>query len=361
MTVVDSTMLDWPVRSETCVWRVHDRDLNLLGDLMVSEKQLPSIVNDTTRSIRRNVPNITIAPRPLADPNVNHYYAEDIDPLTMRARPYWRFGDGVEYPLGVFVWGDDSQVQWSSGMPRTGMLTDLCTILDQPVDNSIGWGTGYSVRTAILEVLAALGIDSSGVDASAVTLGVAVGFVAGRDTYLTVLDGLCKVAGFLPPYYDNNGALICRTAPNVASSDPDFTYGFGDGGVIPGSAVFSNDLLTAPNRYVIIGGNPNAELVGIFDVPDAAPNSYANTGRRIRKTDTVQGIADQASADQAAAAAYASDISTYTWLAFSARVDPRHDTWAIVAYDDVNYREVGWSIECKPGGHMSHSLRGTYS
>jgi hypothetical protein len=358
-----TSVLDWPVRPETVVWRVYDNDLNLLGDLMVSEHSTPTITNDTTRSIRRSVPSIEIPARPLVDVNTNHYYAADIDPLSMRARPFWRFGDGVEYPLGVFVWGDDSQVQWSSGSPRTGVLTDLCTILDQPIDNSIGWGEGTLVRGAILEVLDALGfgLSESGVDASTVALGVAVGFVAGRDTFLTVLDGLCKNAGFLPPYFDNSGSLRCRTAPNVATSDADFAYGFGLGGVVPGSAVFSNDLLTAPNRYVAIGGNPDAELVGIFDVPDAAPNSYVNTGRRIRKTDTVQGIATQAQADQAAAALYASDISTFTWLAFDARVSPLHDTWDIVSYDGVNYREVGWSIECRPGGRMSHSLRGTYS
>lgn len=355
-----SVQLDWPNRPETWRWRLYDKDDNLLGDLVVSTADTPQIVNDTTRSIRRNVPRITVPPRPRYDTDMSRYYAEDVDTLTTRVRPFFTLGDGTEYPLGKFVWGDDSGVQGTGGNPKLGALTDLCTDLDQPLETSIGYGQGDGVRDAILEVLAALAIPNDGVDNSDAVFGVAIGWVAGRDTGLTVLDGLCKNAGFLPPYFDNVGLLQCRTAPDLSVATADFTYGYGTS-VLPGSAVFSNDLLTAPNRYVIIGGNPDAELVGIFDVPDAAPNSFKNIGRYRRKTDTVQGIATQAQADQAAASAYATDISSYTWLSFASRIDPRHDTWNIVNYDGINYREVGWTITCKPGGTMQHALRGTYT
>lgn len=358
-----STMLTetWAQRSESVQWALTDRDGNLLGELMVSKDETPQIANDTSRSIRRTVSNLRLMPRPLVDDDDTHFYAEDIEPLTMRVEPSWVLGDETTYPLGVFIWGDDSQVQFSSGDVRLGQLSDLCALLDQPIDNSIGYGQGISVRQAIVEQVRAEGLDESGIDALDMSFGAPVGWAAGRDTRLTVLDGLCKIAGFLPPYFDNTGLLIMRTAPDLATAEPEFSYGSGTS-VIPGSAVFSNDLLTAPNRYVVVGGNPDSELVGIFDVPDSAPHSYANTGRRIRKTDTVQGIQNQAQADQAAVALYASDISTFTWLSFdAARVDPRHDTWNVVEYDGVNYREVGWSIECTAGGKMNHALRGTYS
>lgn len=355
-----SPQLSWPNRPETWDWPIYDRDDNPLGELVVSSTEAPTIVNDTTRSIRRNIPRVVIPPRPREDVDSTRFYAEDLDTLSMSVKPRHVLGDGTVSPVGTFIWGDDSQVQWSSGSPRICALTDLCTNLDQPLETSVGFGVGASVLDAIEEVLDDENISTAGVDGTDATFGVAVGWAAGRDTTLTVLDGLCKNAGFLPPYYDNNGVLQCRIAPNVATATPEFAYGFGVGGVVPGSAVFSNDLLTAPNRYVVIGGNPDAELVGIFDVPDAAPNSFYNTGRIRRKSDTVQGISTQPQADQAAAAAYASDISTYTWLSFDARIDPRHDTWNIVSYDGVNYREVGWTIHATPGGTMNHALRGTY-
>lgn len=358
---------EWPVRAESIEWLVADKDGNDRGTLQVATSQTPSIANDTTRSIRRNVQSITVLPRPMVDLDPRHIYAEDVLPLSDRVSPWWVFGNGLRYQQGVFVWGDDSQELWSSGDPRTGMLTDLCTNLDQPLPGSVGYQAGTFVNDAIADLLSLdpageVGIAmEGGISTTDAVIGVPIGFAAGRDTTLTALDALCKIAGFLPPYYDNQGMLICREAPNLATATPDVQYGAGLGGVIPGTAVKSNDLLTAPNRYIVVAGNPQAELVGIFDVPDSAPNSFANTGQLRAKSTTVQGLTSQAQADQTAAALYATDISSYTWLAFtSARVNPLHDTWNVVSFDGVNYREVSWAIECKPGGRMSHQLRGAY-
>lgn len=360
------SFIDWPVRTETVRWIVSDKDGNEHGDLMLSVRDTPRITNDTTRSIRRNVGNLTVLPRPLHDIDTTHVYAEEIDPLTMRVSPWWYFGNGIRYQCGVFLWGDDSVELWSAGQPRPGMLTDQCTLLDQPLERSVGYSAGTAVNNAIADLLS---LDPSGEVEAAVEdgieftdaiIGTPVGWAAGRDTMLTALDGLCKIAGFLPPYYDNQGRLVCRSTPNLTGATPTFEYGQGLGDVLPGG-VMSSDLLTAPNRYQAIGGQADAELVGIFDVPDAAPNSFANTGRRIVKSQNVQGITTQAQADQSAASLYATDISSYTWLSFeTARVNPLHDTWDVVSFDGVNYREVGWTIEAKAGGKMAHQLRGTY-
>ena len=74
----------------------------------------------------------------------------------------------------------------------------------------------------------------------------------------------------------------------------------------------------------------------------------------------MQGLADQAAADQAAAAAYASDVSTYSWVNFDTPADPRHDTLDVVAFDAINYLQLGWKMECGPGGPMTHTCRGAY-
>lgn len=362
-----TAFMDWPVRAESVRWIVSDKEGFELGDLQLSTSDVPRITNDTTRSIRRNVTNLTVLPRPLWDIDTNRYYANDIDPLTMRASPWWIFGDGTRWQQGVYLWGDDSTEIHSGGSPRVGMLTDQCTLLDQPLERSVGYPAGTSVNEAIADLLSldpsgeVSAADMSGISTTDAVIGVAVGWTVGRDTTLTALDGLCKIAGFLPPYYDNQGRLICRETPNLATATAEFSYGAGVGGVIPGTIVASSDLLTAPNRYMVVGGNTDAELVGIFDVPASAPNSYENTGRRIVKSQNVQGITTQAQADAAAVSLYATDISSYTWRSFqSSRVDPRHDTWNVVSFDAVNYREVGWTIEAMPGGHMAHQLRGTY-
>lgn len=365
MTTLFTPFPDWPQRSETIEWRVYDIDGFDLGRLMVSTDETPTISNDTTRSIRRSVSTLNVLPRPMIDIDPNHYYADDVLSLQMRVSPWWTFGDGTRVQGGMFVFGDDSEVLWSGGSPRPMTLTDLCASLDQPLSRSYGYGAGTSVNDAIADLLGTgaageVGTeDMGGIESTDAVIGTAVGFAAGRDTTLTALDALCKIAGFLPPYFDYQGQLVCRDAPDLASATAAFEYGAGLGGVVPGSAVKSNDRLTAPNRYVVVGGNSDAELVGIFNVPDSAPNSFVKTGRLVVKTDNIQGIATQAQADAAAAAMYATDISSYTWLSFqTVRVNPYHDTWDIVSFDGVNYREVGWTYEAKSGGTMTHTLRG---
>jgi hypothetical protein len=358
---VPSDIIVWPNRTESVEWRVYDKDDNELGVLMADRDHPASVGNEVTRSIRRNVTNLAIPSRPVIDPDPTHIYAEDIDVISAHVRLWWTFGDDTRWPLGKFVFADDSKVQWSGGAPHSCALADQCAVLDQPIDASIGYGQGSDLDDALAEIATHLGFSTDGIDASGARLGVPIGWTPGRDTWLTVMDTLCKNAGFLPPYFDNDGLLRCRTAPDLTASEPEFVYGYGDN-VVPGTAVFSDDLLTAPNRYIVTGGKVDEEIVGIYDIPDAAPNSFANRGRYVTKSESVQGIETATQANAAAKALYTADVSTLSWLSFDgARVDPRHDTWNIVAYDGVNFREVAWSFTAKAGSTMKHSLRGVYA
>lgn len=356
---------EWSTATSSVRWDLHDRDGNLLGVLMVDRDVDVTITNDATRSIRRTAAGIIIPPRPLLDVDPLHYYAEDVDPLSMQLRPHWIVHDnGHEFPLGVFIWGDDSEVLWSWGNPRHASFTDLCANLDQPLDHSIGYDVGASVYQALIQQADAEGFGESKriIENTTVVLAEAIGWVPSRDTRLAVMESLCALAGFLPPYIDNSGRLVCRSAPALASTTPTFVYGLGTV-VVPGSAVRSSDILTAPNRYVAVGAVSvfGIPYVGIYDIPDDAPNSFRNTGKYRRKTVAMQGIADQVAIDAAAYAAYASDSSTYSWLSFDTPPDPRHDTWDVVSFDGVNYRQIGWRLATRPGSTMHHDCRGVYA
>jgi len=348
-------------RTEGVRWDVLDHDNNLIGTLMADRDNPAAISNDVTRAIRRTISSLNILPRPVYDTDTSHFYADDIDPLTMRIKPYWTYANGDAFPLGLFVFGDDSQVLWSWGWPRQCSLTDLMADLDQPLDNAVGYGQGTNVYNALINECDKTGIgpDERIIESTTAVIDVPVGWVPGRDTQLVVFDGLCKLAGFLPPYRNNDGVLVCRSSPDLASATATYEYG-ANTVVLTGTAVLSSDILTAPNRYVVVGSNTDTELVGIFDVPDSAPHSYMNIGRYRRKSESVQGLTTQAQADAAAAAAYVTDSSTYSWLGFDTPVDPRHDTWDILSFDGVNYRQLGWTIECRVGGTMRHSCRGAY-
>lgn len=350
-----------PQRTEGMRWDVLDRDRNVVGALMVARDHVPHIENDTTRPVRRSISDMMIAPRPVYDVDTSHIYAGEVNPLRQLVMPWWVYSTGDEFPLGLFGWGSDAAEVWSWGEPRHATLADLMSELDQPLDRAVGYAAGTSVYDALVDCCDQENIPASdrNIEACDCILSVAVGGAPGRDTRLSVMETLCRLAGFFPPYRDNRGVLTCRSAPDLATAAADFAYGPGTV-VREGSPLLSSDILTAPNRYVVIGGNPSAELVGTFDIPDAAPNSFVNRGKLVRKTIDLQGIETQAQADTAAAAAYAADSSTYSWLSFETPVDPRQDTFDILSFVDVNYRQLRWAIECKVGGIMQHDVRGTY-
>jgi hypothetical protein len=359
-----TTPFDAPIgqRSEGVRFWLLDRHEDRLGALMVDRDNPPTISNDTGRSVRRTVSGVRVPPRPVYDVDPTHFYAEDVDTLTTRVSPEWVLGTGETYPMGIFVWGDDSRVLWSWGEPLFGELTDLTTDLDQPLDESLGFDSRQNLTDALIEIADSEGIgtDKREIDFTSASTGQPIAWAAGRDTKLKAMESLCALAGFLPPYYNNAGLLVCRAAPDLSSATPDYVYG-ANTVVVLGSPVMSNDLLTAPNRYVVVGSGVEEEIVGTFDIPDAAPNSFANIGRIRRRTIDMQGVESNTEADYAAAAAYASDSSTYSWLAFETPPDPRHDTWDIISFDGANFRQLAWSLDCSAGGTMTHDCRGVYT
>jgi hypothetical protein len=319
--------------------------------------------NDIDQAVRRKVDNMLVPPRPLSDSSIQRYYAEDLDTLSMRFRPWWVLGTSEEFPLGLFLFGDDSSTTYSWGEPRSVTGVDQTIILDQPLEESVGYPAGTNIATAINEQAekAGFGTTQRSVEPSDLTLSAPIAWAAGRDTRLRVIEDLCALIAYLPPYFDNAGMLICRVTPDLSNASPDFTYGFGVGAVVPGSIVSSSDILTAPNRYIAIDtGSTEAPIVGVFDIPDAAPNSYARTGFRRSKVVEAQGLTDTAAAVAAATAAYATDSSTYTWLQFDTPPDPRHDTVDVIEFDGALYRQQSWSLALSAGGQMHHDCRGLY-
>lgn len=351
-----------PLRGESVVWRVYDRDENYLGVLMLDRDNPPTITNDTDRPVRRTVDNLSIIARPRVDRDTSRYYADDLDVLSMRVRPWWLLSNDAEFPLGWFRWGDDSTKVYSWGRPREASLVDFCSVLDQPLDGNLGFGVGQNVGAALLAIAQGAGFSMISIDATTVILSAPIAWVAGRDTRMKAMESLCSLAGFLPPYFDNSGTLVCRGAPELTYAEAAFSYGWGAGGVRDGSIVESNDLLSAPNRYVVVDGSSgDAPRVGRFDVPDVAPHSFMNRGFYIVRTINLQGM-DTATAnlDAVAAAAYASDTASYQWLGFASAANPLHDTFDVVEFDGAKYREQSWRLECKAGGAMDHDLRGAY-
>ena len=137
----------------------------------------------------------------------------------------------------------------------------------------------------------------------------------------------------------------------------------GDDGypVIADTIARTDDILAAPNRFVVVGNGSasvNSELVGVYDLPPSAPHSIANRGFVIQQTTDMQ----LASASQATAAARTIGMRSTPVEQYDLTTppDPRHDSYQVIRWRDENWLETAWSMECIEGGNMSHTLRRAY-
>lgn len=362
MTLTGDELLDLDGtsrRNETFRFEVLDATLASIGTIDVqSNRSPPSIVNDSNASTKRRVTGMTIAPEDYAA----------LDLLNDRIRISHIVGSGgagYEWPLGVFLFGDSDDDEMSFGTLGEVTLVDQGVLLQQLLDTSVSYPTGTIVEEAIAEQAGLAGIASTSIDPLGTVLTAPIVGVIGRDTRGNVVDRLCAAGGYLPWYFTNAGALRARQVPDLSTLTADHEYGPGTGStgrVEAGTVRRASGILTAPNRYVAYEQTSTGDIVGIFDIPDSAEHSFANIGRYVTRAEAVQGIADQASADAAAAALYANDDSVFETRSFTTPVDGRHETFDVIRWDAGSfYLEQLWQLECRVGGRMSHETRRLYT
>lgn len=356
MTFTADELLDLEVvatRQESVRFDLLDSTNSVIGTLAVDRDSAPSIANDASATTPRTLDGLKISAGDL----------NDVNTLTDRVRPVWVLGSGgpgYEFPLGVFLFGDAVRHVASYGDHVEGRLVDQTIILNDLLSVSPSYGAGVRAVDALRYTAAIYGIFDVAIDSIGAITGAPIVGLGGRDSGLKTMGLICANVGLLAPYFDNYGTLICRTPPDLDTVEPDFEYGAG-GRVIADTIQFADGLATAPNRYTVRDSSASgSNLIGIYDLPDSAPNSYVNTGRHKVHNDDVQGLADQTTANAAARTAYAQDSSVFSTLTFSATPDPRHDTYDVVSFDGTTYIEHTWHLALAPGGPMQHDIRRVY-
>lgn len=348
-------------RNESVRFELLDASNALQGTVEVAMDPRPSLAHDVGAEVIRRLDNVLISPSDI----------NDVNTLSDRIRPVWVLGaggPGYEYNLGIYLFADEDEEVLSSGSLRETTLVDQGLLFTNPLPETVSYPTGTVITDALIERAGVLGIIDTAIVPSAATLSGPLTYTPGRDTEGDVMRGLSKAAGYLRPYFGNDGELVCRPVPDLATASPDHSYGAGTGTtgrVVAGSIHSANGLLAAPNRYVVVDTSAEeVPLVGVFDVPDDAPHSFANTSRWRVRSENVQGLADQASADAAAVGLYASEASVFASITFRSPVDPRHDTYDVVAFDAVNHLEQIWRIPLggwgRDGPQMDHDIRRLY-
>lgn len=327
-----------------------DVALQPIGSLQPNRGQAPTLTLDTGRTIMRTLTGMFLDVSQTAQ----------VNPLSDRVRAWVILENGSEFPLGVFLFSDDPRKLRSFGsFIDAATLSDQWLILDQQLPEGISFPRNTNLRDALLSVVTAAGIISLDIESTGQTLKDPLSWEIGRRR-VEAVQAIAQAAGWVT-YFDNQGTFIARTPPDLATAVPTFTYGPG-GVVADDSIALGNDLLDAPNLYVVISTNSReVPVVGRFEVPPSAPHSFLARGFYVPEVIQQQGLTTQVDADAAARAAAAEDDAGYEWAQFSTAFDPRHDTYDVVNFAGENYRETGWSVPLFSGGQQAHSLRKVYS
>lgn len=334
-------------RAEDFVFELLDDNRGVIGTLDASESNAPQVQFDTSRSTMRTCSGLQISASDLSA----------IDTRRDRVRPRHVLQNGDKKSLGVFMFGTDARAPFSWGVRWTPDLFDESFLLAQQIGRTVSLPPGSSILSLLVSQLGEVGIDD-------VVVGVADQASSSPLTWPAtalrsdIVNGCAAALGGYPPFLDNDGAFTLKAIPSDGAG-PEHVYDQNTH-VLDGTTVVTNSNYKAPNVYIVTNGDLNAPVVGVFRLPDAAPNSVVQTGREVTSTTTIQGITAAVANDVAKALAI-TDTATYTQATFSSTADSRHGGFDIVQLYGSLYIETAWGISCVPGGAMTHALTGIYA
>jgi hypothetical protein len=330
----------------------------ILTDLTPIRNTVPILTHDTSRTIKRQIQGLNLGRDDTARINV----------VTDRVLPYMVLG-GVSYPLGRYMFADTTARLFTSGNLSDGVLLDEMNIVDQQLEKSYsatvvqdGSGDVSSAtlaQSAVTALLAGLPITTSIEPSPFYTIG---SWAAGTNRGQPI-DDLSIDGDWFSPWFDNDGVMTFVRTFDPATVIPTFDFDTGNK-VFRNSITLTNDLLDAPNRFIVISnGAVSAStaaipLVGTYDVPTSAPHSIANRGFVIPSVEQRQ-IDTQAQVD-AAARNLGQRQTIFERTTLATAPDPRHDGYDVIRWQGANWLEIGWSLPLAEGAAMTHTMRKSY-
>lgn len=333
--------------ASTFKWELVDHLLQVVGEIH-PEAGGASMDLNTTAALPRAIRNVKLREKE----------AREIDLFRTWVRPSMVLEDGTEWPMGVLSFSTDGYTEGSLETSLSTTLIDLRYQFNTAMPHSFGIPSGSSVRDGLIEILGIYGIFNAEVGESQVVASGGPMNWPPDATGTTIIDALASKAGFFKPYFDRRGVLVCRVPDKIEEGvGHQYPIDSINGRVERGSMVRSTNLLEAPNGYKVIGSGPTkGEVSAIAYVDPTLPFSRERTGRERLKVIRAQGVGSADMCLQIAQTAARQDAAGFATASFTSVPDPRHDTFDIVELAGEPYREIGWSMDMKPGGSHKHQL-----
>lgn len=318
----------------------------LLGMLNPSRDQPPQLTHDSSRAIKRQ---LTL--------NLGVSQTSDIDAVSDRVLPKAIIG-GTTWPLGRYMFTADVDALSTGGDRGSFTLVDEGFAIDQQL--SAGFSSTDTVDRAVIALVTQDELGRFIRPRVEPTTFLASGAFAIGQARGQALAAYATQGDYFPYWMDNDGFFRMIRTIDPAREIPDLDY---DSSKIiqMGSITKTSDLLTAPNRFIVVGNSgaaAAAPLVGTYDVPPTAPHSIANRGFVIADTTNEQLQSEEQADAMARNRGIRQTIAEV--LTFRTAFDPRHDSYNVIHMLDDNWLELSWSATLVAGGGMDHTVRRAY-
>lgn len=337
--------LDPWVGQRSCTFKFYVTDAatqNVLGQIYPL-REAASLTHNTTSTIKRQL-----------QLDLGAADSAAINPVADRVEPKMVFANGVEYPLGRYIYTTALSRQFTSGSLVTATFNDEMVIIDQPILKGIDAGT----RNIGVVVQSMVGAKKIQYDIEPTTFSSIESWTVGT-TAGQILEALATNGDYFSPWLDNNGKfrMIRTFDPSTQIADIDLDSG---NRVLRNTITNDSDLLTAPNKIVVVsnGTGTTSIVTATAEVPDSAPHSAKNRG-----FDLIQVVNLQVTSLQQAAAVAAGLVQRQTIFercTLTTAPDPRHDSYNVIRWQGENWLELSWSMALTAGGEMNHLLRKAY-
>jgi hypothetical protein len=280
-----------------------------------------------------------------------------VNPIQDRVLLYMVFPNGDEYPLGRYMWTDNARQEFVDiGDLGAPALADEMFLVDQVITVGLN-GFTLNIAEAIKATLKGLPITYEA-EPSAFACSQAWGIGQYRGS---ILHALAVTGDYFNPWMDNNGTLRFIRTFNPANKVPDFDWDSGNQ-VLRASVIKSDDLLTAPNTFIVISNSstdPSVECVGKASIPQTAPNSVVNRGFEIANVQDLQ-LTDPVQA-QAVAEGLVNRRTILEKATVSTAPDPRFDSYNVIHWQGVHWMSLSWNMILAEGAPMTHEIRKAYT
>lgn len=324
---------------------------------------VPQLTHDSTRSIKRQL-TLSLG--------VDDIAAVDVIRDQVRVS---LVQTTTSYPLGVYLFTDETDTLYTSGSLGALTLMDLEFTLDQPRERGFPAGIKSDLNATttsqtpvsrncqflaqqVLQDFSAINFVSE-----STPFDTSNSWSFGTSS-LQILTDLATLGDYMSPWIDNDGFFRFIRSFDPAAVIPSFdwdTYPH----VYADTITQTSDLLTAPNRFVVVSNSPaandagqNIAIVGKYDVPPTAPHSIQNRGFVVPEQFQFQ-VDTQAQAS-AMASAIGIQSTIFERVTMNTFPDPRHDSYDVIRWQGENWLELAWQMDLIAGGNMQHTLRKTY-